>query len=134
MRGIKFRAWDKTKKMFLPFNVFAAYTALPDCLITMVEDWENYRVGEFGYTNYFELMQFTGLKDKNGKEIYAGDVIKHKFKRAWQTDEHTSTVVWEQDWCCYYGYDGRAYHRLRDDVIYEVIGNIHENPELLKQI
>lgn len=79
------------------------------------------------------LMQYTGLNDKSGKEIYEGDIVRHKFKRIWQTQEHTSKVVWNEFYCCYYLFDGVSNHRMRDDILYEVIGNIYENPNLLSQ-
>jgi uncharacterized phage protein (TIGR01671 family) len=136
MREIKFRAWDKTKKMFLPLDAFAAYTALPNCLITMVEDWENYRAGEFGYTDYFELMQFTGLKDKNGKEIYEGDVLRYVSKNPFSLGEARKVRVYYIDarfWCNGSGI-GIYLGELLVEERCEVIGNIHENPELLNQI
>jgi len=76
--------------------------------------------------------QFTGLTDKNGVKIFEGDICTHRFKRPWSTEMHKSEVVWNQAYCCYYLSDGISNHRMRDDIEYEVIGNIHANPELLK--
>ena len=78
------------------------------------------------------VMQFTGLHDKNGKDIYEGDILKYKFSVLGGMDEVIFT-------------DGMF--RLKDDYIpeagfrtvsnvenyCEVIGNIHDNPELLNQ-
>ena len=75
-----------------------------------------------------ELMQFTGLKDKNGKEIYEGDIIGWKSTRKvkkWtyrevvkDIREFYANMINERS-------DGAYWH-------YEIIGNIYENPELLK--
>ena len=72
------------------------------------------------------VTQFTGITDKNGIKVFEGDIVKHKFRRVWQEQEHTSTVVWNDKFMCYYLFDGVSYHRMREDVIYEVIGNIFQ--------
>lgn len=76
------------------------------------------------------VSQSVGLKDKNEKDIFEGDIVKHKFRRIWRTEEHISTVVWCQEYCCYYLNDGVSNHRMRDDMIYEIVGNIYENKEM----
>lgn len=100
MREIKFRAWDrKTKTMFGGVNN-----------ISPRED--------------YELMQFTGLKDKNGKEIYEGDVLRFLDKQIYEKVLFKNGMFvreWaEQENPLYLGLDH-----------FEIIGNIWENPELL---
>lgn len=121
MRKIKFRAWDKKeKKMFV------------DCM--MWGDHGEWRVLDttIGQT---EIMQYTGLHDKNGKEIYEGDILKCKvglykiiFKNgAWQ-GEPLETFK-----SCY---GSLVTSRIYTDVkkkVFEIIGNIYKNPKLIKE-
>lgn len=71
-----------------------------------------------GYGDLFPLMQFTGLTDKNGKEIYEGDVYEATNLVG---NKYRKVVEWVA-----YGYD----HQREGLESCEVIGNIHENPEL----
>lgn len=68
--------------------------------------------------------QFTGMTDKNGKEIYEGDIVKY--------NKEVTQVKCDIRTARYILFDGRISYSLIDDENYEVIGNIHDNPELLK--
>jgi uncharacterized phage protein (TIGR01671 family) len=78
--------------------------------------------------------QYTGLKDKNGKDIYEGDVLK--LDDDWEKYGAAAGINYEVKFIdgCFRMKSknglGRGYH-LEDDSEFEIIGNIHENPELL---
>ncbi|WP_270335243.1 YopX family protein [Streptococcus infantarius] len=85
----------------------------------------------------FELMQSTGLKDKNGKEIYEGDIVKFS---DCDDDVYVTPVVWDKNYSCFgvsfsgkypvsFDYLEEFYTELKD---IEVVGNIYENKELLE--
>ena len=126
MREIKFRAWDSgVNQMIYPHS---------DGVANHLEVWEILR--------YFDVvMQYTGLKDKNGKEIYEGDIVN-----LWDFDggPYVHKVSWEES-----GYftlvpymDGLGFiptlgfftnnEDCSDPYQVEIIGNIYENPELLE--
>lgn len=117
MREIKFRFWNPDKFMMKDHNGWREDIGINEA----IEASQRY-----GY----KIMQYTGLKDKNGIEIFEGDIIDKKFK--W--------IVAFED-CAFYAKNeySRAYllpeiirnRRIAGSPI-EVVGNIYENPELLK--
>lgn len=119
MRQIKFRAWDGSK-MYEP-------------AIVNGKDWN---LMEDRPIEGFTLMQLTGLVDKNGKDIYEGDVVRCGYGTGVVTyNVGCFMVEWIDDKEALMELLGlnRKFSRQREDEeAFEVIGNIHENPELLK--
>ena len=77
------------------------------------------------------LMQCTGLKDKNGIPIYEGDIVKIFHVSGTMQGKYFFDVIEWNDLRC--RFETKNYGIIDDDDIYEVIGNIYENPELLKE-
>ncbi len=120
MRQIKFRAWDKKKKKMI-FKGFEFELSLLECE-SSGEDFIGY--GRFE-AQRFELMQYTGLKDKNGKEIYEGDLLKiididYDRKRKYRVDFVNGAFV-----------DNYYHWLISGSKNVEVIGNIYETSEAL---
>lgn len=78
--------------------------------------------------------QFTGLRDKNGKEIYEGDFVRfHMHERGIHESEYQTGLVEFGGGRFYADLDCSTLYFCGDSEDYEVIGNIHDNPELLKE-
>ena len=118
MRDIKFRMWNG-KKMF--HDVLAGFHSV-EYLVPGVGDWKRISRAEC------EVMQFTGLKDKNDKEIYEGDIIRRSLSGA--TPTIIQTVYYHK--CSFVIGEGDFAKPLANFCTLEIIGNIHENPQLIK--
>jgi len=119
-REIKFRAWDKNSGMF-------------DCeIISLGTGYETWRDFEDGSPSSDILMQYTGLKDKNGKEIYEGDIV---IEKKYNIHKGFCEVFWNVDRFDLTNYNnGDYYHGYEVNwTEVEVIGNIYENKELLEK-
>ena len=128
MRTIKFRAWHKKKKIMKQLTLLGLM-------------WENCNdppiYSDFGETSYeedvphysdVELMQYTGLKDKNGKEIYEGDIVKSTRCVHYSIAEcyfEDGSFQFKGTGC------GSCDEYLSNNVLgdFEIIGNIHENKD-----
>ena len=127
MRTIKVRAWDKENKKFGYFTLTDNLLSWPsNSFITSDEiiDKDGFESAR-RFENIEGFQEFTSLKDKNGKEIYEGDVVKDKYGSI-------ITIEWNNDeamWSCRELPFGNAKDYFQHS---EIIGNIHENPELLK--
>lgn len=118
MREIKFRAWDKENKVLLPVDLIGGVIVkIPGY------EWEN--------VEDFEIMQYTGLKDKNGKEVYEGDVYLNPLGNKLQ-------IIFSLKEASFTGKSLRTKEELpmlnfEGQLQGEVIGNIYDNPELLRR-
>lgn len=140
MREIKFRAWDKKSKTMCRIKVLtdtgADLVGLPTDVYPASVEWVDTHssivipAGERWLPlSQIELMQYTGLKDKNDKEIYEGDIVRE--------DYYTGEVQYHEGYASFgiqWHGDGRIWFSGFGwaEVDDEVIGNIYENPELLE--
>ncbi|MET3290589.1 UNVERIFIED_CONTAM: putative phage protein (TIGR01671 family) [Brevibacillus sp. OAP136] len=128
-RDIKFRALHKSGKMLFFNGDSPSFGSDQGERFASVEDVFYYHKEDF------HLMQFTGLRDKNGKEIYEGDIVKgHRWSKGmchrligkvdYVLNKYVVNGIGKYEWA------------ERDDIdgSYEVIGNVYENPELLQAI
>jgi uncharacterized phage protein (TIGR01671 family) len=129
MREIKFRAWDKENKKWRHGSDFL-FTDSGSVLLYDIEEGRKlpnltgkWREDEDGN---IELVQFTGLKDKNGKPIYEGDIVR----RHWSGGKPEDQPVVFTEAAFMWG-EGKRATGLNGNWA-EVIGNIYENPELLQ--
>ena len=127
MREIKFRAWDEQNKIMHNEVEFIRSGTEGNDWILFKSDKQKLECGNVLNNPYFQqqikVMQYTGLKDKNGKEIYEGDIVKGNYLRG------IGVVEWNKYFC---KFDISHRMNISPSDEFEVIGNIYENPELLE--
>ena len=120
MRQIKFRAWDKETQSMRDASEGSNFE------VEVNAQGQLLFIQTSGFGKVIP-MQFTGLKDKNGKEIYEGDIVINPYKVSWIVEwrEDVGKLMYGQN-LNWFGLTKNSSKRL------EIIGNIKENLELLK--
>lgn len=135
-RKIKFRAWIEKgceSKMgeVTSINLDEVYINYIVC-----NEQNEIEIIGLAYFDEYVLLQYTGLKDKNGKEIYEGDILKYNFPYDGRL-KHTSPVTYLETQASFgvidfYGNNIPLYD-IPANNCFEIIGNIYENPEFLEE-
>lgn len=138
----RYRAWIKTeKRMFFSDDILAIDYENEE-IVTQQIYFENGLPDDrdiYCYnTDEIELMQSTGLKDKNGKEIFEGDIITNGKDVMFMKRHNTLGFYVEQKGKVEFIADGAILEEFEEDAkeiadSLEIIGNIYENPELLEE-
>lgn len=125
----KFRAWDRTKNE-MNYRVMVGNCDTDDENWTCPIIWDEEREKWVHFDDYECIMQSTGFKDKNGKEIFEGDIVLvldspytvfyDNEKGSYRLKPHDDR--WNVDYMSNFSHGGN----------FEVVGNIYENPELLE--
>lgn len=128
MRDIRFRVWDKSDhKVYKEYPdtkrmTYYANPSVDDDGYIRFESVGQTAIGDSG-EDRFDIMQYTGLKDKNDKEIYEGDILKYTDGDSVGIHE----VIWND------ATDISLLDLIAGGVDWWVVGNRYENPELLKE-
>jgi len=146
MREISFRAWDKIRCEYIGFGGLQHSEKYGEHITPNIRTNDNQMTlnPNFYYSRNLNLVyqQFTGLLDKNGTRIFEGDIVKIYFEDEYSNDCVLVDGLTEKNVRVKFDYQG-VYGEEKDqtwyyfpdlinkDVEYEVIGNVHENPELL---
>ena len=149
-REIEFRAWHKKASGMTWWDVFKKFFYGEEIAIQeklhVIPDYPNESISlDKGIKTYhyrngphmdifnhheWEVMQYTGIKDKNGKMIFEGDIVKRRHHVTIDYVEDIDTIIFNDG--CFWLRNCRHDLWLSVNEI-EVIGNLHENPELIKQ-
>lgn len=133
MREIKFRAWDGREMHYgTPlFNKLGAFLVTEKNPL-ICDQYGYIEITEFIKADFF--MEFTGMRDRNGKDIYEGDLLIQFEGEYYETSPRS--VGWDNEnggWCLFHA-GGHLHVTLggfKEGL--KIIGNIYENPELLKE-
>lgn len=125
-RKIKFRAWDNENKYMITSKQ-GIFTALRNSMNITVQDNGYYNNGDLLKPNKekYTLMQYTGLKDKNGVEVYEGDKVMFDYE--WTKPDEIGIITWNKDTASFQikGHIPSSSMKHLDRM--KVIGNIYEN-------
>jgi len=131
MREIKYRAWDKKAREMYQVNELGVGSASYEQYAVNV-----YQQPETGFSKFYPgvvlVMQYTGYKDRNETEIYEGDILKYENPK--YPNHKPYVIKWSDDDCGFECVNSENFMLPSVWGEMEIIGNIYDNPELLKGV